>query len=323
MVDASLAGTSDNLFWVALVVYAMSMAAFVVSFAYRKGGVSTTGVVLAAIGAAVHAGSVATRGLAAGRVPWGNMYEYSSMIALLLVVGYVLIVDARFKLRELGVFVMAIALLTLGFGRLLYAPAGPLVPALNSWWLKVHVVAAITASSAFSIGFIFTVLYLFKDRAERRAATNVFGGSTVGAAYAGPATETKDVYPDDYLASEAAAGRRDAAVGSFWARLPSADKLDTLAFRTHAIAFPIWTFAVIAGAIWASKAWGRYWGWDPKETWAFVTWVIYAGYLHARATAGWRGRGAAMVAGAGFVSLWITYYVVNLWISGLHSYAGV
>ncbi len=96
-----------------------------------------------------------------------------------------------------------------------------------------------------------------------------------------------------------------------------------LAFRTHAIAFPIWTFGVIAGAIWASKAWGRYWGWDPKETWAFITWTIYAGYLHARATAGWRGRKAAFVAGAGFISLWITYYVVNLWIVGLHSYAGV
>jgi cytochrome c-type biogenesis protein CcsB len=323
MVDGSLAGTSDTLFWVALVVYAMSMAAFIVAYAYRKTGASAIAVALAAVGVVAHAASVATRGLSAGRVPWGNMYEYSSMIALLVVAGYLLIVDARFKLRELGVFAMAIALVTLGFGRKLYAPAGPLVPALNSWWLKVHVIAAITASATFSIAFIFTLLYLLKDRVERKAAASIFSGSTVGAAYAGPAVERKEGLPADYMSSEPESEKRGPALSGFWARLPSSERLDSFAFRTHAIAFPIWTFAVIAGAIWASKAWGRYWGWDPKETWAFITWVIYAGYLHARATAGWRGRRAALVASAGFVSLWITYYVVNLWIVGLHSYAGV
>jgi cytochrome c-type biogenesis protein CcsB len=105
--------------------------------------------------------------------------------------------------------------------------------------------------------------------------------------------------------------------------LPSAATLDRMAYRTIAFAFPIWTFAVIAGAIWAQNAWGRYWGWDPKETWSFITWVVYAGYLHARATAGWKGRKAAMIALVGFGSLLVTYYVVNLWIVGLHSYAGV
>ena len=324
MVNASLASTSDTLFWVALVIYAMAMVAFIVASAYRRTqGASTIAVALAALGAVAHASSVATRGLAAGRVPWGNMYEYSSMIALLVVLGYLLIVNARFKLRELGGFAMAIALVTLGFGRKLYAPAGPLVPALNSWWLKVHVVAAITASATFSIGFIFTVLYLLKDRVERKAATSVFGGSTVGAAFAGTTVGEKEGFPVDYASSDPEAAYLDGQLTGFWARLPRAEKLDAFAFRTHAIAFPIWTFAVIAGAIWASKAWGRYWGWDPKETWAFITWVIYAGYLHARATAGWRGRKAALVASAGFVSLWITYYVVNLWIVGLHSYAGV
>ncbi len=118
----------------------------------------------------------------------------------------------------------------------------------------------------------------------------------------------------------------DDPVGGGTARrglLPAAAVLDRLAYRTIAFAFPIWTFAVIAGAIWAENAWGRYWGWDPKETWSFVTWVIFAGYLHARATAGWRGRKAAVIALVGFVSLLVTYYAVNLWIVGLHSYAGV
>jgi cytochrome c-type biogenesis protein CcsB len=102
--------------------------------------------------------------------------------------------------------------------------------------------------------------------------------------------------------------------------LPSAALLDRIAYRAIAFAFPIWTFAVIAGAIWAQEAWGRYWGWDPKETWSFVTWTIFAGYLHARSTAGWKGRRAAVIALVGFVSLLITYYAVNLWIVGLHSY---
>jgi cytochrome c-type biogenesis protein CcsB len=103
--------------------------------------------------------------------------------------------------------------------------------------------------------------------------------------------------------------------------LPTAATLDRIAYRVYAFAFPIWTFAVIAGAIWAQEAWGRYWGWDPKETWSFITWVIFAGYLHARATSGWKGRRAAVIAMVGFVSLLITYYAVNLWIVGLHSYA--
>ena len=320
MVDSSLAQLSDTLFWVALVAYAIALVSFIVAFAYRAKGASTTGVVIAALGAVGHAASIASRGFAAGRVPWGNMYEYSSLLVLILVLGYLLVVDGKFRLRELGGFVMAISLVTMAFARQLYAPAGPLVPALNSIWLKIHTFAMVASSSIFSIAFIFTVLYLLKDRAERRASIG-FRGSTVGAAYVGPTVDEAEGFPVDYLESEADPSRRAAARG-FWARLPSSATFDSLAFRAHAIAFPIWTFGTIAGAIWAAKAWGRYWGWDPKETWAFVTWAIYAGYLHARATSGWRGRRAALVAIAGFVSLWITYYVVNLWIVGLHSYAG-
>jgi len=319
MADQTLAQLSDTLFWLALVAYAISFLAFIASFVYKAKGASTAGVLIASAGALAHIVSVATRGFAAGRVPWGNMYEYSSMIALLVVLGYVLVIDRRFHLREIGVFAMAAAVVTMAFARQLYAPAGPLVPALNSIWLKIHVISMITASSVFSIAFIFTVLYLLKDRAERRAS-GIYSGSTVGAAYAGPSVKEKKGFPSDYLESEADTQRREDVTG-IWARLPSSDTLDSLAFRAHAIAFPIWTFGTICGAIWASKAWGRYWGWDPKETWAFITWTIYAGYLHARATAGWRGRRAAGIATAGFVSLWITYYVVNLWIVGLHSYA--
>jgi cytochrome c-type biogenesis protein CcsB len=126
--------------------------------------------------------------------------------------------------------------------------------------------------------------------------------------------------PPDY------AGGADEPVGSAEAStrrvaLPPSATLDALAYRFIRFGFPVWTFGVICGAIWAQQTWGRYWGWDPKETWSFITWVIFAGYLHARATAGWKGVRAAIVALIGFVSLLITYYAVNLWIAGLHTYA--
>ena len=105
--------------------------------------------------------------------------------------------------------------------------------------------------------------------------------------------------------------------------LPSSDALDRLAYRIITFAFPVWTFAIIAGAIWADQAWGRYWGWDPKETWSFITWLVYAAFLHARATAGWRGKRAAYIQLFGFGCLMFNLVGVNLWITGLHSYAGL
>jgi cytochrome c-type biogenesis protein CcsB len=106
-------------------------------------------------------------------------------------------------------------------------------------------------------------------------------------------------------------------------RLPTIEQLDRLTYRTVVFGFPVWTFGVIAGAIWADQAWGRYWGWDPVETWAFITWVLYAAFLHARATAGWRGRRAHYIQLLGFTSLMFNILVVQVFIAGLHSYAGV
>lgn len=326
----SAAGLSDTLFWVALALYGVASVAHFVSLrsASEPGAAPVPAARLAfaatVIGAVAHLGMIIFRAAATARVPWGNMYEYSSVLVFLAVVFLIGVVHRKPSLRAVEPLAMVILFVTMILARGLYAPAGPLQVALNSWWLKVHVISAIAASSIFTIAFVFTVLYLIKDRAERRT---LFAGSTVGAAYAGgtvtdPAAGS-DGFPVDYLDSDADA--KDAPPPSgrgLIARLPKAATLDQWSYRTVAIAFPIWTFAVIAGAIWAAKAWSRYWGWDPKETWAFITWVLYAAYLHARATSGWRGRKAAYVGVAGFVSLWITYYVVNLWIVGLHSYAG-
>ncbi|KJE23237.1 cytochrome c-type biogenesis protein CcsB [Frankia torreyi] len=254
-------------------------------------------VLLTVVGWALHLGSVVTRGIAADRVPWGNMYEYSSMICLIAVTTFLALMT-RQQVRWLGVFVMVPVVLYLGFaGTVLYVAPGPLVPALNSYWLKIHVVGAIVSSGVFLISAVTTVLFLVKERWENRLA-------------------------------EVAAGRADASRamqsrGGIVMRLPSSAALDTLSYRVIAFAFPIWTFAIIAGAIWAEAAWGRYWGWDPKETWSFITWVCYAAYLHARATAGWRGRRAAAISLVAFTALFVDYYLVNLVITGLHSYAGV
>ena len=321
LADPTLSHLSNSFFWIAMATYAFAFAVFMASLGERWGRAGTIATIVIAVGAAAHTTSVVTRGLAEGRVPWGNMYEYSSLVALFLVLTYLLVVDARFHLRQLGPFIAGGAVLLLLAARSLYVQAGPVTPALNTYWIKIHVIAAITASNVFMFGFIFSILYLVKDRYERRVGSS-FSGSTVGAAYVGSDTLTdNEGFPADHLEAEEEAGGVVPPSRGLIARLPSAATFDRMALWATSIAFPIWTFAVIAGALWANKAWGRYWGWDPKETWAFITWVVYAGYLHARATAGWRGRKAAVVNIVGFGALMVTYYVVNLWISGLHSYA--
>ena len=244
-----------------------------------------------------------TRAAWAGRAPWGNMYEYS-LASAAAITGVFLVVSLRRDVRWLGLLVTMASLITLGVAvLLLYNDSPQLVPALKSYWLVIHVAAAIIAGGAFTVGAAATILYLAADRAERDAAGT------------GPRQRT------GVRGSLRTANSRSAA----WvaARVPDSQALDAMAYRVNAFVFPLWTFAVVAGAIWAEDAWGRYWGWDPKETWAFITWLVYAGYLHARATAGWRGRKAAVLGLIGFACFLINYFGVNLFASGLHSYGGV
>lgn len=224
---------------------------------------------------------VVLRGVWAHRVPWGNMYEFSITSAL-GILGVFLVMSLRRDLRWLGLFVTIPALLTLGLAvTVLYTEAAQLVPALKSYWLIIHVSAAIICAGAFTLAAATAGLALIRRRAER------------------------------------------GEVQGFAARLPDALRLETMTYRIVAFSFPLWTFAVVAGAIWAENAWGRYWGWDPKETWAFITWVVYAAYLHARSTAGWRGSRASWIAIAGWLAFLINYFGVNIFINSLHSYAGV
>ncbi len=225
---------------------------------------------------------VAARGISAGRVPWGNMYEFSITGALAFTGAY-LFALRKYDLHWLGLPISTFVLLILGTAiTVLYRPSAPLVPALKSYWLVIHVSAAIISGGVFLLANTIAAAYLYLDSMEQK-------------------------------------GERKA-----WAkRLPSLEVLDQLSYRLVAFVFPLWTFAVIAGAIWAEHAWGRYWGWDPKETWAFITWVAYAAYLHARVTVGWRGRKAAwlcLFAGSTFL---FNYVYINIWGTGKHTYSGL
>jgi len=217
---------------------------------------------------------VILRGLWAGRVPWGNMYEFSITSALGILAVF-LVWSIKRDLRWLGIFITIPALLTLGMATtVLYSEAAQLVPALKSYWLVIHVLAAIICGGAFTVAAATAGLSLISDK-------------------------------------------------GWITKIPSRDRLEKLTHRIVAFSFPLWTFAVVAGAIWAENAWGRYWGWDPKETWAFITWVVYAAYLHARSTAGWKHQKASVIALVGWLAFLINYFGVNIFVNSLHSYAGV
>jgi cytochrome c-type biogenesis protein CcsB len=308
---------SNDAFNVALFSYLAAMIGYFAYLAFRREPIWKLARAVAYLGLGANLVSIVARGFAADRVPWGNMYEYSSLLAFLVVAGYLVIVEGVYKQRALGGFALMFSVLTMAVAvSFLYVGPGPLVPALNSYWIKIHVQAAIWGSSLFALGGIVTILYLVQDWRERRRIdalraedpAPIMGGAI-------------DVDAPHDLVGDASDEASSAEAVARSGVLPAAATLDRIAYRIIAFAFPIWTFAVIAGAIWAQEAWGRYWGWDPKETWSFITWTIFAGYLHARATSGWRGRKAAVIALVGFVALLITYYAVNLWIVGLHSYA--
>jgi cytochrome c-type biogenesis protein CcsB len=236
----------------------------------------------------LHLAGVVARGLSVQRVPWGNMYEFSISGAV-VVTGVFLAVLLRRDIRYLGTFVIGPVLLTLGLAiAVLYAEASQLVPALQSIWLVIHVSVAFVASALFTLGFSTTILQLVQERRELARAAG-----------------------------------REPRRGRFMERLPGSVELERSAYRLHVVAFPLWTFTVLAGAIWAEVAWGRYWNWDPKEVWSFVIWVVYAGYLHARSTRGWDGRRAAYFALAGYGCVLFNFLVVNIFFVGMHSYSGV
>jgi cytochrome c-type biogenesis protein CcsB len=333
-INGSMAHLSDGLFTTAIAVYALAMVGFTAEYAFGRVGrklvtvelpervlvgaggppvdappadaappavpparrakadrIGRWSVVILVLGALVHTASIAVRASAVDAVPWSNMYEFASVAGLVGVLAFLGVLWKLPALRYLGAFVLLPVILMMFLaGTVLYSKAQPLVPALQSYWLAIHVTLVSIAEGALMTSAVLSTLYIVKARHDRA-----------------------ELRPD----------YKPGALGTLAAKLPSAAALDKAAYRVVAFSFPLYTVAIICGAIWAEAAWGRYWGWDPKETWAFIVWVIYACYLHARATAGWKGRAAALVNLTGFVAITFNFLIVNIVVSGLHSYAGL
>lgn len=231
----------------------------------------------------LHVVATVFRGVAAGRVPWANMFEFS-LTATSIIVGVFLVAQFWQDLRFIGAFVTGFALIALGIATVnFYVDVVPLPPALQSAWLVIHVFVASLGTGFFALGAALSIVQLLQ---ARRAA-----GRAVGL--------------------------------RFLDTLPGADRLENLAYRVIVVGFVFWTFTLIAGAIWAERAWGRYWGWDTKEVWTFIIWTIFAGYIHARATRGWRGSRSAWLAIIGFSAVLFNFTIVNIFFKGLHAYSGL
>jgi cytochrome c-type biogenesis protein CcsB len=326
-VNENLAHLSDGLFTTAIAIYTLAMIGYAGEYAFgRKGRVATsapqrelvgaggpriklppedlppvshrrtvgerfgqTAVVITIIGVLLHLTSISIRGIAVDEVPWSNMYEFASVVGVISVLAFLIGMARMPSIRYLGLFIMfPVVIVMFLAGTVLYSNASPLVPALQSYWLAIHVTAAASSEGILMTSSVLTILFLVRRRYDSRVA----------------------------------AGLPTRFSGSIGPKLPPPETLDKVAYRLAAFAFPIYTFGVICGAIWAEAAWGRYWGWDPKETWAFIAWVIYAAYLHTRATAGLK-RWAPWVNLLGFGAMTFNFFVVNIVISGLHSYAGL
>lgn len=254
----------------------------------RAGRVAVALTVLAWL---IHAGGVVLRGIAAQRVPWANMYEFS-ITSTLIIVGVFLLMQIRLNIRYLGTFIVGLMLVLLGIGTVgFYVDVVPLPPALQSAWLVIHVLVAMTATAFFALSFAVSALQI----AQARRAGGSRRSGTVAKVQLARVLRT----------------------------VPNADILDAMAYRIIIVGFILWTFTLMAGAIWANRAWGRYWGWDVKEVWTFIIWVIYAAYIHAKATRGWNGTRAAWFAIIGFAAVVFNFGVVNVFFKGLHSYSGL
>ncbi|MGW0245761.1 c-type cytochrome biogenesis protein CcsB [Nocardia goodfellowii] len=318
-IDETLAGYSNLAFKSAWVVYVLVLALLIVQYSAAQKNLSerelvaagggpiapdTPGRIEAApkrpwperfgnmafavlmVGIVLHIAAIFLRGFATHRFPLGNMYEFVVMAtAAAMVVGVAFLNERKF--RSMWVFLLApVLVLMFVAGQVLYAEAAPVVPALQSFWLPIHVTVVSIGSGIFLLSGVASLLFLYRLRQPEGEESNTLAGLIAR-------------------------------------RLPDARTLDRLAYKTTIIGFPLFGAGVILGAIWAEAAWGRFWGWDPKETCSFIAWVLYAAYLHARATSGWRDTKAAWINVAGFVAMLFNLFIINMVISGLHSYAGL
>jgi len=249
----------------------------------RPSAFQRVGTAMVVLGLAVHLAAVVTRGVAAERVPWANMFEFA-LTGTAIIVGVYLVVRLFVYLGYLGAYVTGLTLILLGVATVhYYVDVVPLPPALQSAWLVIHVLVAILATAFFALAAGLSALQLVQAKREQAQLTGL----------------------------------------RFMSTLPGAARLEDLAYRVALVGFVLWTFTLAAGAVWAERAWGRYWGWDTKEVWTFIIWVLYAGYIHARATRGWRGSRSSWLSIVGFAAVLFNFGVVNVFFKGLHAYSGL
>ena len=279
--------TNSLLFGISIFVYFFSMVLYVSYLAFRSETLGKVCTLTLFAGVLIETAAVFLRWyesyqLGIGRAPLTNLYESLVFFALTIAITY-LLVERKFGIKTAGAFVTPFPFIIMAYASLNSSEIQPLVPALQSNWLISHVVTCFVGYAAFAVSFGVSFLYLFKVKAETRP------------------------------------GKQE---GTFLGYLPSSEVLDEVGYKTIAIGFPLLTIGIITGAFWANVAWGTYWSWDPKETWSLIVWLIYAAYLHARITKGWRGNKAALLSIVGFSATLFCYLGVNLILSGLHSYGG-
>ncbi len=343
---------SQTLFLVCFVIYALSWVFYVRYFGKPEPATERKAVRVLWAGFILEFLALVHRWAIAGHAPWANQYEAANFVAF-GAVGLFLLFQYRNRVPSLGVFVVPVPMLALVAAALLpeaYKHTEPLVPALRSYWLKIHVSCMLISYGSFAVTFACSLMYLIRDGVWTKRSSHVASaifGACVGCFFAyvhstasdaawmkwsgwihGLGLGTGSTWP--ILMAGLAGGLLLWALAYFglkpvpaeWVeRLPDREVLDELNYKSVAVGVPLLTLGIILGAMWGYVAWGHYWSWDPKETWALITWLIFVAYLHMRIFMGWQGRRLAWIGLLGAGSVIFTFWGVNFLLSGLHAYA--
>jgi cytochrome c-type biogenesis protein CcsB len=250
-----------------------------------------------------------SRWIVAGYFPLSNLYESLLFLTWTLLTLY-LYVESQTKSKLIGAILIPVALLINAFGNLTLTPemqkASPLVPALQSNWLMMHVSMMLLSYATLIMGSLLCILFLVISQYREVDLKQVDENSA----------PLYNIMLDYYEAKLISPQNNVSELG----KLKLLQSLDNWSYRIIGLGFPFLTIGIISGGVWANEAWGSYWSWDPKETWALITWLVFATYLHARITKGWEGKKTAILGGLGFFVIWICYLGVNFLGKGLHSY---
>lgn len=342
----------EILFIAAVISYLVCSGFYIWYLITRSAKAGRLGTIILTMGLIAHTIALVLRWITSGHAPMANLYESLSLFGWGVVLFF-LLAERFYPVKAAGALVVPTAFIVTSVAGVFYEGPEPLIPALQSYWLWIHVTIAMLSyglfALAFGAGFFYIIQeYLLKKQYQKVlisflllfAALGVVFGLWFGSWWAEPARVADQLgridkvhSGDDILKIFISAfggliiglvlgylSGKGASRPGFSQRLPSLDVLDEVSYRGIAFGFPLLTIGIVTGAIWADQAWGRWWGWDPKETWSFITWVYYGAYLHTRLTMGWRGRHSAILAVVGLVAVLFTYLGVNLLLSGLHSY---